>query len=126
MGRSVWVAAVSFLLILGLYFVCDGAGRRASRDLLQACDEIESLRFRDSEGAMNALLSLEERWQRRAEIFSGFMHHQRLEDITRALTHARIALGQEDDLQWQLSLAELRQGAKSLYEAEAFLLKNVW
>lgn len=127
MVRSVLVAALSFLLILGLYLFIDGACSRASEELMQGCREAEEkIRAGKKEEARTMLLSLEADWKQKADSFSFFVDHQRTERIEENLRTLCIALEYEEEFEIYNSLSLLKEAAESLYEAEAFVLKNIW
>lgn len=127
MVRSVLVAALSFLLILGLYLFIDGACSRASEELMQGCREAEEkIQAGKKEEARTMLLSLEADWKQKADSFSFFVDHQRTERIEENLRTLCIALEYEEEFEIYNSLSLLKEAAESLYEAEAFVLKNIW
>lgn len=127
MVRSVLVAVVSFLLILGLYLFVDGACSRASEELMRGCHEAEEeIRAGKKAEALTLLLSLEAEWKQKADSFSFFVDHQRTERIEENLRTLCIALEYGEEFEMYNSLSLLKEAAESLYEAEAFVLKNIW
>ena len=72
------------------------------------------------------LLSLEADWKQKADSFSFFVDHQRTERIEENLRTLCIALEYEEEFEIYNSLSLLKEAAESLYEAEAFVLKNIW
>lgn len=127
MVRSVLVAAVSFLLIFGLYLFSDGACRRASDELAKDCREAEEMirqgRITD---ALMLVETVETEWQQKADYFFFFVDHQQTERIEENLRALCIALEYGRELEIFSSLSLLKEAAESLYEAEAFVLKNIW
>lgn len=127
MVRSVWVAAVSFVLILALYLFCDSACRRTSDELQRGGREAEEMiRSGQITEALSMLNDLEAEWEQRADYFSFFVDHQQTERIEENLRNARIALEHGKEYEAYSSLALLNEAAESLYEAQAFVLKNIW
>lgn len=126
MVRSVFVAVVSFALIFGLYLFCDGACRRASEVLIRDCREVEErIRLGKKEEALMLLEDMETQWAQKADYFSFFVDHQRTELIREYLRTVRIALEQGEEFELHKGLSLLREASESLYEAEAFMLKNI-
>lgn len=127
MVRSVWVAAISFLLIFALYLFSDGACRRASDELLKGCREAEEkIRQGRKKDALMLLETMETKWEQKTDYFSFFVDHQRMERIAENLRTLCIALEYEEEFEIYNSLSLLKEAAESLYEAEAFVLKNIW
>lgn len=127
MIRSVWVAVVSFAVILGLFWYCDSACRRMSEELVQGCREAEEMiRAGQHTRALKLLKGMEEEWVQKADYFSFFVDHQRTERIEENLRMVCIALEQEQEFDLYSSLSLLEAASESLYEAEAFVLKNIW
>lgn len=127
MGRSVWVATVSFCLILALYLYCDSACRRVSDGLMQDSRHVEALMWDGKKDeALVHLRQMERAWETQADFLSFFVDHQQIDRVSESLRTARIALDYGREYEVYSSLSALEGAAESLYEADAFVLKNIW
>lgn len=127
MGRAVWVAAVSLILILGISFFCDGVSHQASHQLLQHAAQIRTLAQNgEKEKALAYMERLQTEWEDRAAFLSHVAHHERMDRITQALLQVEAALETGESYALALGLSGLEGAARALHEQEAFMLKNLW
>lgn len=127
MMRSLWVAVLSLTLILLMHGACDYAGRQVAAQLMQDCRYVNRMvQDNEPETAVQYLLQMEQEWNKQADFLALFSNHQRANRVREQIITARIALETEQAFEFRRSMAEMEEAAKSLYEEDAFLLKNIW
>ncbi|MBQ4640526.1 MAG: DUF4363 family protein [Clostridia bacterium] len=126
MKRAVWVAAVSLVLILLLFFFCDLVRRGVAHDMLRRCRQVEEyVAWGNAQEAKQLAMEMQALWQDKEAFLTFFTHHQLTAQVNRMITQVIIALDAGRDYELRMGLEGLREAVRQVHEQDAFVLKNI-